>query len=571
MNIFNIKNKAILLLPAAFLFLMFTNNTGNNERDFIWQQVPLGGNNINTWIFNTGIFNQDLTYTNHPGFQWPAGSGKYAVFTTGLSIAGYVNGQLREAMASYAGEYGNGYVVDSAGIPRPRVDSRFKFYSVKRTDNWINNPDWLNWGLMIPFGAPYVDVNNSGYYEPTIDTPGVRGAENTLFICLTDGFIETHSSGEGFGGGTLPLFAELHLTAWCYNKSGLEDVQFLKWVVINKNNSTWDSTYFSIICDPDLGFANDDYIGCDSIRNMGYCYNGDNDDDENQPYSYGINPPAVGFDLLLGVENRHINPYVVYEMTSFGHFKGTSVPGPTCESDPNGETFPAYQFMRGFKKDGTPWLNPIFTPPRKTKYCYSGDPETNTGWTEYTGKINNCNGDTTGIVVPSPVGDKRFLMSSGSGNLKINPGDTQTIMIAQFIARGTSNLNSVTKLKQLDDFIQAFVDNGFVIGVEPISNNVTDKFLLFQNYPNPFNPNTRIKFSIPPLKRARRMSARIVIYDILGREITTLVPPLRGGREGLSSGTYEVSWDASNYPSGVYFYKLTTDDASITKKMVLLK
>jgi len=558
--------KKLSFLTLVLMVIIFSSFIEKSSVcDFTVQSVALTGNRINTWLINTGIFNQDLRAQNHPGFQWPAGSGKYAVFTTGLSIAGFVNGQLREAMASYSGEFINGYVADSQGTPVPRTDLRFKFYSVKPTDNWINNPDWLNWGLMVPFGAPFADANNNNIYEPTIDTPGIRGAQHTLFICLTDAFYETHSSGEGFGGGTLPLFAEVRLTAWAYNRPGLEDVQFLKWEVINKNNTYWDSTYFSIICDPDLGYANDDYVGCDTNRNMGYCYNGDNNDDPEQPFSYGLNPPAVGFDLLKSTVNKHVTPQVVYNMTSFGHFTGTSIPGPVCEKDVNGETVPAYWFMKGYKKDGTWWLNPVFTPPRKTRYCYSGDPETNSGWTEYTGKINNCNGDTTGVVTPIPPGDRRFLMSSGSGNLRINPGDTQTIMIAQFIARGTSNLNSVTRLKQLDDFIQAFADNGFVIGVNPLSNEVPNKYILYQNYPNPFNPNTKIKFSILHSKRDGGMNTKIVIYDVLGREVEVLL------KEKLTPGTYEVGWDASYYPSGVYFYRLISDDVSVTKKMVLLK
>jgi hypothetical protein len=556
----------IIMLSAASLFILLSDFNSNVMGQYIIvQRAPLEGNNIKTWLYNTGIFNQNSMYANHPGFQWPAGSGKYAVFTTGLSIAGFVNGQLREAMASYSGEYANGYIVDSAGIPVPRVDSRFKFYSVKRTDSWINNPDWLNWGLMVPFGAPYIDANQNNIYEPTIDTPGVKGAVQTVFICLTDGFQQSHTSGEGFGGGTRPLYAELHLTAWCYNQSGLEDVQFLKWVVVNRNNSPWDSTYFSIVCDPDLGYANDDYIGCDTNRNMGYCYNSDNNDDPGQQFSYGANPPAVGFDLLKSAVNKNISPPIVYNMTSFGHFTGTSTPGASCEKDPNGETVPAYQFMRGYKKDGTPWLNPVFTPPRKTKFCYSGDPESNSGWTEYTGKINNCGGDTTGPVVPCLPGDRRFVLNSGADDLIVNPGDTQTIMIAQFIARGTSNLNSVTRLKLLDDFIQAFVDNGFVIGVEPILNNIPGKFVLYQNYPNPFNPATKIKFEIPYEVKSEKSKVRIIVYDVLGERVAELLS------EKLSPGTYEVNWDASNYPSGVYFYKLTTDDVSIAKKMVLLK
>ncbi len=113
-------------------------------------------------------------------------------------------------------------------------------------------------------------------------------------------------------------------------------------------------------------------------------------------------------------------------------------------------------------------------------------------------EFGNCNGDTTGnTIVPSPAGDRRFAVSTGSGNLVVNPGDTQTIIVAQLIARGTSNLNSVTKLKQLADVAIQLYNGGFVIGVEPISNEVPQQFVLYQNYPNPFNPNTKIKFQIP--------------------------------------------------------------------------
>jgi photosystem II stability/assembly factor-like uncharacterized protein len=107
------------------------------------------------------------------------------------------------------------------------------------------------------------------------------------------------------------------------------------------------------------------------------------------------------------------------------------------------------------------------------------------------------------------------------------------------------------------------------------ANEVPSSFRLYQNYPNPFNPVTKIKFSLPNSSKRRVNSVRLVIYDELGREVETLIPPLRGAQDGLSTGTYEVTWDASNYPSGVYFYRLVMADASaplsITKKMILLK
>ena len=93
-----------------------------------------------------------------------------------------------------------------------------------------------------------------------------------------------------------------------------------------------------------------------------------------------------------------------------------------------------------------------------------------------------------------------------------------------------------------------------VIGINPISTEIPGKFSLSQNYPNPFNPSTRIKFTIPAVGNGRDRSVKILVYDMLGREIAVLV------NEQLNPGTYEVNWDASAYPSGVYFYKLLAEN-----------
>lgn len=86
------------------------------------------------------------------------------------------------------------------------------------------------------------------------------------------------------------------------------------------------------------------------------------------------------------------------------------------------------------------------------------------------------------------------------------------------------------------------------------------EFVLEQNYPNPFNSSTRIKYGVPGEE-----SITIRIYDVLGREIATLVNATK------SPGYYTVIWNASNFPSGVYFYFLISDNSFIHRKMVLIK
>ena len=105
----------------------------------------------------------------------------------------------------------------------------------------------------------------------------------------------------------------------------------------------------------------------------------------------------------------------------------------------------------------------------------------------------------------------------------------------------------------------------FVIGIKPISQEIPKQYMLFQNYPNPFNPQTKIRFSIPPSEGERGRIIRIIIYDILGKEIETLV------NEQLKPGTYEADFDGSKYASGIYYYRLITEGYTQTKKMVLVK
>jgi photosystem II stability/assembly factor-like uncharacterized protein len=109
-------------------------------------------------------------------------------------------------------------------------------------------------------------------------------------------------------------------------------------------------------------------------------------------------------------------------------------------------------------------------------------------------------------------------------------------------------------------------------GIRTISSNIPQKVSLYQNYPNPFNPITKIRFDIPNRIVIARSEATwqsftvsLKIFDILGKEIQTLV------NEELKPGTYEVAFDGSNLPSGIYFYQLQAGDFIETKKLVLFK
>jgi hypothetical protein len=431
-------------------------------------------NNTKSMFYNSGIFNQDKRTQNKAAFEWPRGTGFTACFTAGLCIGAYVQNNagvptLAEVMASYTGEYVNGAVKYILGAPTIDNDPKFRMYSVRAGDNGTNNPDYDAWVNMIPYGAPYDDKNQNGQYDPGIDIPGMQNAGQTIFQVLTDADSSTRTAGEGFGGGiTNPLlFAEIHFTAWAYNTVGMEDIQFVNWVLINKGTKNWDSTFTGVVVDPDLGDSNDDYIGCDTLNklNLGYCYNADNDDP-----TYGVNPPAFGMDYFKSpIIKTPGFPDDTLGMTSFTFFTNTGSSPPPCESDPNGEPYPAYLNLKGLKKDGSPFLDATVYPNtiQPTKFCYTGDPGGSgtggTGWTEYKGSVQNCGGTTGTQISVNPAGDRRFIFASGRTTWTMHPGDTQNIVLAQFVARGNSNRNSVSVLKRLARTAKIIYLNNFKV------------------------------------------------------------------------------------------------------------
>ena len=99
-------------------------------------------------------------------------------------------------------------------------------------------------------------------------------------------------------------------------------------------------------------------------------------------------------------------------------------------------------------------------------------------------------------------------------------------------------------------------------GVEDLekSQKVPKQYTLYQNYPNPFNPITKIGFHLP-----KRSLIKLQIYNMLGQEIETILHEFR------DAGRYVVDWNAEQYPSGIYLYRLKAGDYVETRKLILQK
>ncbi|MBL8016261.1 MAG: T9SS type A sorting domain-containing protein [Ignavibacteria bacterium] len=550
------------------------------------QYIFMQGNNINTVIGTNGIFNYDkITFSSATaGFIWPATGIQRltAVYASGLWIGAKVGPQreLRLAASWFDSHYSPGNIPVIGQVPSSSVcsDPSWRGYYVQLTDPSLfnggtryktaggrqytfNYDSWANWP--VAKGAPYVEVNGIPGYQPEWngDRPGIGNGmtarpEEISFVVFMDYSNCTnqiHFSALAQPGGTLPLGVEVHQISFMFNCNPLRDVLFTKYRIINKSALSWDSVYISNLNDMDLGESIDDLMGCDSLRNLSFQLNGDNDDPV-----YGANPPAVGTRVLQSpirftgnLNDTAKLPYDTlagYKLTGLTAYNSFMGGGNECTGDPD-EAFRAYYFMKGTNGCNEPLIN--FATGNQTRFRYSGDACHRTGWYD------------------SIPGDKRTISSMGPTSMNI--GDTQIILLSYMITRdGGTNLQNVCALQSISDSALKYYYNDFKtcvpIGIEPISSEIPQRYELLQNYPNPFNPVTKLRFNIPLLRGvAEGRGVLLKVYDVLGKEIVVIV------NENLRAGMYEIEWDASNIPSGVYFYSLITNEFTQTKKMVVLK
>ncbi len=184
--------------------------------------------------------------------------------------------------------------------------------------------------------------------------------------------------------------------------------------------------------------------------------------------------------------------------------------------------------------------------------------------TFYISTFAEVNPGDPGYTMPSNAPDRKidYVFYKNTGSLAI---DTSIIVMDQPYSGNnfcSDHLGILTTFKE------------GVVSVDESMDLQPDKFELYQNYPNPFNPTTKIKYSIPtsPLNPSpyqgegqRERFITLKVYDVLGSEIVTIV------NEQKTTGSYQIEFNATNLPSGIYFYQLIAENFSDTKKMVLLR
>ncbi|MEO8665104.1 MAG: T9SS type A sorting domain-containing protein [Ignavibacteria bacterium] len=496
----------------------------------------LNSNYISTWFTNDGSFNRNPSSFN-AGFEWPKGENKFARYASGPLLGAIVNGDTLVTVCLYGSEYLPGYT--DGGIPHGNGNAEYKIY--KLTYNQIDS-ERLKW--------PNVLLGNSDQGAPvyfdssTMTLKPVDYGNQTMFYSFTDSYPESHNQ---YSGETSPLKADIKQINWSFNQpEELKNIIYQEYRIINRSSDVWTNAYINLFTDDDIGFSSsDEKTGVDTSISLSYTYNGVNED-----YTYGFAPPAVGFvvirspvfftgnisDTVFYCEGKRKKIRTGYKETGLGSTVSYRDDGLLPRNYAEN-----YHAIRGLQNNGTQYINPVTGLP--TKFVYSGDPVTGTGW------INPGNNDV------------RFYQ--GFGPLNMNPGDTQVIVIAQVIARGSSNINSITKLRETSQIAKNFYNDCFssvVIGINNTSSIVPEDFILNQNFPNPFNPSTEIKYEM----RAPNFVS-LIIFDVTGKEVAKLV------NEKQIAGEYTVRFDGSNLPSGIYFYKIIVGKNVASKKMMLIK
>lgn len=464
------------LFIYLIIFLTFNSSTLATDENPKKLNKPAGSpsytklniNNISTWIYNNG--DADIELTGNSGFVFPKGSGKAAIFESGFLWGGKINNQTYVGGSAYRSGLQPGKILspgtaEDPNLPKNRIyrvrpdyktGDLWNEISDEYSDYWTifnqYEKDWNEWP--VNDGAPFDDLNSNGIYEPLIDIPGIKGANQTIWYVAND----LDAGLTNFMYGSSPMGIEMQVTIWGYsNKGSLSDLIFKKYKLINKRNTNIDSMYVSIWSDPDVGLASDDYIGCDTLLNLGYAYNATNND-----VVYGNYPPAVGFGLLQGpivsglptdtatFNGRKINGKKNLSMSAFYYFtQGDITVVDPIQGDYNG-TLQFYNFFQGkVGLTGEYFLHPNGVP---TRYALSGDPVAGRGWID--GQLISAD-------------DRRMGLSFGP--FQMAPSDTQEVIFTQIAEIGSqradANINNIIPLKRKQMNIRNFIKNGVAIDV----------------------------------------------------------------------------------------------------------
>ncbi len=526
---------------SLFIFCFLFNFNSNSQINSTF----LEHNNVSAYISDAGTY--FLNFVNPGmGYEVPKGSGRHAIYTTQFWFAGkdgldslhfvqggspsqgrdIFNGPVSGVGTYTSPEYQAAWSNSMWSICQSDID-QFKLWwecqnGIITTGCGSVNPpsnealqtifDWPAHGDVSSgqsfYLAPFYDYNSDGIYDPNDgDYPIIKGCCATYLI--QNDVAEAHSY-----TNTDSIGIELHIMFYQYQTwDYLNDVTFIDIKAINRGGINYPEFAHSIFVDADLGYYGDDFFGCDSVNNVMYFYNADNNDEDGFPaLGYGVDPPALGIVTLQ------------QEMSSCAYYMNA---GGNLISE-------KWNIMNGLQFSGNPWVNPSGN---ETQFVYSGNPNVPLEWSE--------------ISAGNPSGDRRGISSTSVG--AFNGGDTLLQSYAIVYAREGNNLENVQSIIDLASQVQTFFDTESNIPCINGTWNVLElENLQIEIAPNPSS-------GILYISSDQEKLTSIVIYNTQGKIVKEFTP----------SNFHKIEIDLSNQRKGLYLIHIKSEKGISVQKIII--
>lgn len=523
---------SIVVMLACLTTAMATPNVGAIKRQKGLQKtaagcnattavIDLDVNNVRAHLMNGGDMWWDIP-TGSASYEVPKGSNKNSLFAGSVWIGGKdvnAGGALRVAAQTYrqsGNDYWTGPLDGNATVDFQTCADWDRFWKISSSDvtkfrniisgldpiadstivksniqNSISSvPDIIKeWpargnkaiktatgGSMPIYNqdlAEYVDVNPNdgpGYKWERGDYPKISGDQYIWWIFNDKGDAKTETTSESMN-------LEIHAAAFAFATNDcLNEATFYNYKIKSVGSSSYNDTYMATWCDADLGYAFDDYVGCDTARGLGILYNGDSYDDGAGGYGFEI--PMVAVDYFEGPHyTLPSGKDTQLKMSVFTYYNNT-------QNDPTGNPDALddyYQYITGFWKDGQPFT--VTANARNagvpTKFIFYGDP---------------CKGGWTEVSAGNTPNDRRFIHSAGPFTLEGGKAPQNITIGAVWVPNvGGGKSACFSKIQICDDKAQDLFDNNFKLPFGPQAPTVfvqpLDKKLVFDldNLPNSNN------------------------------------------------------------------------------------
>ncbi len=456
--------------------------------------ADLDVNNVRTKIQNGGDMWWDLA---NPKYEIPKiainvnSVRKHSLFSGAIWVGGYDGengtGSLKLAAMTYrqgGSDFWPGPLDNQANTDEVTCKLWDNIYKITKDEiiehysNIVNGTPSLseniagwpgNSTINAPAMAPYFDANNNGRYDPlggdypvlqnecrgkklsdpADNSPESQPHEMLYFVYNDKG--NTHAE-----SGAVPIGLELHTMAFAYSSNDeINNMTFYTTRIINRGASTLFNTYFGEWVDADLGNYKDDYVGCDVKRSLGFCYNGDDNDEG--ILGYGLNPPTVGLDFFEGPKKDTLlngrDTAIELGMSKFVYYDNDF----SIYGNPE-RPIHYYYYLTGRWKNGQ-CMTADFKSGRTGTNCtnylfpFDTDPSISGNWNERS--------------AGNPPADRRFLQTSGPFTLKAGAVNKLTVGVVWARASTGGAEGSLALLKLASDKAQTLFNNCFVPLIGP--------------------------------------------------------------------------------------------------------